>query len=104
MATLHPVSYTHLDVYKRQNEGWVDAEVKMAEKYEGFAFEAGKQYTLQVIGNNKICITDGTTPEEEEGFEKSKDPFAYTHAASTKLFVKCKYQRPFTSIHVNIAD
>lgn len=25
------------------NEGWVDAEVKMAEKYEGFAFEAGKQ-------------------------------------------------------------
>ena len=76
----------------------------LAEKYEGFAFEAGKQYTLQVIGNNKICITDGTTPEEEEGFEKSKDPFAYTHAASTKLFVKCKYQRPFTSIHVNIAD
>ena len=68
-------------------EGWVDAEAKMAEKYEGFAFEA-----------------DGTTPEEEEGFEKSKDPFAYTHAASTKLFVKCKYQRPFTSIHVNIAD
>lgn len=85
-------------------EGWVDVEAKMAEKYEGFAFEAGKQYTLQVIGNNKICITDGTTPEEEEGFEKSKDPFAYTHAASTKLFVKCKYQRPFTSIHVNIAD
>ena len=36
------------------NEGWVDAEVKMAEKYEGFAFEAGKQYTLQVIGNNKM--------------------------------------------------
>ena len=36
-ATIHPVSYTHLDVYKRQSLGWRPAS------------EAGEFFTVSII-------------------------------------------------------
>ena len=52
-ATLKSVSYTHLDVYKRQAEGLVHVSPKLANYY--FAINVGKQDTLN---EDEMCIRD----------------------------------------------
>ena len=68
----------------KQTDDWI----KVADLYEGFAFEVGKTYNIQLWNEHRICIkNDGETPERFEGFE-CYQPITYTHQEGAQLWVK----------------
>ena len=86
------------------NDGWVNVQTAMQEKYEDFTFQDGKTYIIQVFGSNQICILTDREPEEDEGFGRTEEPFSYTYKTGEILYAKCKFSRKHESIKINIAD
>ena len=62
MSELKPVSYTHLDVYKRQGLGTPATRAAVIEKLvkSGFVQRKGKQLIPTKNGNNLVCVLPDT--------------------------------------------
>ncbi|MBS4760281.1 MAG: hypothetical protein KHX03_06250 [Clostridium sp.] len=83
---------------------WVNIEDKIKETKSDFAFTDGKTYLIQVFAPHKICISASGEPSGGDGFEKSDEPFSYTHSTGTGLYVKSKYVKQYSQIEINVAE